>query len=76
MHKNDIMEWLLDELKDFSLRIYKFSLVCSERELERRMLSDRRSMDDIKESLLRNKLYYCKDTIKIDLTEYHNYDII
>ena len=31
LHTNDIMEWLLDELKDYDLQIYKFSLVCSEK---------------------------------------------
>ncbi len=68
IHRNDLMEWLLDQLKDYQLQIYKFSLVCSEETLERRMLSDGRSLDSIKESIERNKLYYEMDTIKIDTT--------
>lgn len=66
IHRNDIMEWLLGELSDYNLQIYKFSLVCSEKALERRMLLDERSSKGIKESIERNRLYYDMDTIKID----------
>lgn len=69
IHRNDLMEWFLDELKDYQLQISKFSLVCSEEALERRMLLDGRSLDSIKESIERNRLYYGMDTIKIDTTD-------
>jgi broad-specificity NMP kinase len=76
LHTNDIMEWLLDELKDYDLQIYKFSLVCSEKEMERRMLLDGRSLDSIRESIERNKLYYEMDTIKIDTSDKGVDDVI
>jgi|APHig6443717497_1056834.scaffolds.fasta_scaffold30800_2 broad-specificity NMP kinase len=76
IHRNDIMEWLLDELKDYNLQIYKFSLVCSEKEMERRMLLNGRSLDGIKESIERNKLYYGMDTIKIDTSDKSVDDVI
>ncbi len=76
IHRNDIMEWLLDELKDYNFQIYKFSLVCSEKEMERRMLLDGRSLDGIKESITRNKLYYGMDTIKIDTSDKGVDDVI
>ena len=76
LHTNDIMEWILDELKDYDLQIYKFSLVCSEKEMERRMLLDGRSLDSIRESIERNKLYYEMDTIKIDTSDKSVDDVI
>ena len=69
IHREEIMEWLLSELKDYNFQIYKFSLVCSEKELERRMLFDDRSSKGIKESIQRNKLYYDMDTVKIDTSD-------
>lgn len=63
------MDWLLDELKDYDLEILKFSLVSSEKELERRILLDGRSADAVKESIERNKLIFSVDTIKIDTSD-------
>ena len=46
------------------------------KEMERRMLLDGRSLDSIRESIERNKLYYEMDTIKIDTSDKGVDDVI
>ncbi|WP_041606520.1 AAA family ATPase [Halothermothrix orenii] len=68
IHHEDIFNLILDKLQKHQYELYKISLICSERELKRRMLEDGRDEETIKVSLARLKLYEKMDTIKIDTT--------
>ncbi len=68
IHKAEILDAILEKLKDFKFDVYKISLICSESALRERMLNDSRDESNIETSVGRLKLYDDMDTIKIDTT--------
>ncbi len=73
MHRQDIIDDILERVDTEDCEVYLFSLVCSEQELVHRIQSDidsgRRKDDGIKErALSRLPMYEELDTVKIDTT--------
>lgn len=68
IHREEIFDVLLNNLKGNEYEIYKISLICSEKELKRRMLEDNRDEELIKSSIERLKVYQSMETLKIDTT--------
>jgi broad-specificity NMP kinase len=66
IHREETFNTILDQLKDLKYELVKISIVCSEAELERRMMLDNQNDDKIKDSLSRLPCYYKMNTIKID----------
>lgn len=69
IHKEEISNTILDNLKDLDYELYKITITCSQEVLKRRMIIGDRSQDGIKESLKRLDMYTNMDTIKIDTTD-------
>ena len=72
IHKEEILENILNEIKDLDFELYKFTLLCNETELEKRIAGDvkagKRKKEQINESISRLKLYKNMNTDKIDVT--------
>lgn len=68
IHREEIFDLLLNNLKGNEYEIYKISLICSEKELKRRMLEDNRDEEIIKSSVERLRAYQSMNTVKIDTT--------
>jgi adenylate kinase family enzyme len=68
IQKEDIINNILDKLKDYKFDLIKISIVCSEAELKKRMTLDNRNNENIKNSLSRLPFYYNMNTIKVDTT--------
>jgi broad-specificity NMP kinase len=68
IHREEIINDILDQLKDIKYDLLKISIVCSEAELERRMMLEHRNVENIKDSLSRLPYYYKMNTIKVDTT--------
>lgn len=66
IHKEEIFDLITDKLKGNDFELYKITLICTEDELERRMLIDNRDDELIKCSIERLKLYKSMNSIKID----------
>ncbi|MCC8044312.1 MAG: AAA family ATPase [Clostridiales bacterium] len=72
MHEQEIIDSILRELDKTDCEIKAVSLLCSEQELRKRLLSDVqkgiRQEDIIEKSIKRISLYYNLNTTKIDTT--------
>ena len=72
IHKEEIFEEILNKMKDLDFELYKFTLLCDETELAKRILEDvkagKRKKEQINESIFRLKLYENMNTNKIDIT--------
>ena len=72
MHKEEIFKNILNEIRDLDFELYKFTLLCNETELERRIAGDiktgKRETGQINESISRLELYKNMDTYKIDVS--------
>lgn len=72
MHEQSIMESILDRLNCKDVKLYKFSLICSEQALTDRLSRDVesgiRTSDIISRSILKHKNYINMDTVKIDVS--------
>lgn len=72
MHKEEIFKNILNEIRDLDFELYKFTLLCNETELARRIAGDikigKRETGQINESIARLKLYKNMDTYKIDVS--------
>jgi len=73
MHLDSIIEDILSLIKREDYTLFKFSLICSEEALTKRLQKDvddgMRENDIIERALQRITNYYSMDTIKIDVSE-------
>lgn len=68
MHKQDIIDQIIQQLDTEGVDIHLISLICEKEELIKRMLIDRRDNQTIRKSLQYLELYKDLDTQKIDVT--------
>ncbi len=68
MHKQDIINQIIQKLDTEGVDIHLISLICEKEELIKRMLIDRRDNKTIRKSLQYLELYKDLDTQKIDVT--------
>ena len=68
MHKQDIIDKIIQKLDTEGVDIHLISLICKKEELIKRMLIDRRDNQTIRKSLQYLELYKDLDTQKIDVT--------
>lgn len=68
MHKQDIIDQIIQKLDTEGVDIHLISLICEKEELIKRMLIDRRDNQTIQKSLQYLELYKNLDTQKIDVT--------
>lgn len=68
MHKQDIIDQIIQKLDTEGVDIHLISLICEKEELIKRMLIDRRDNQTIRKSLQYLELYKGLDTQKIDVT--------
>lgn len=68
MHKQDIINQIIQKLDTEDVDIHLISLICEKEELIKRMLIDRRDNQTIRKSLQYLELYKDLDTQKIDVT--------
>lgn len=68
MHKQDIIDQIIQKLDTTGVDIHLISLICEKEELIKRMLIDRRDNQTIRKSLQYLELYKDLDTQKIDVT--------
>ena len=68
MHKQDIINQIIQKLDTEGVDIHLISLICEKEELIKRMLIDRRDNQTNRKSLEYLKLYKDLDTQKIDVT--------
>lgn len=68
MHKQDIIDQIIQKLDTEGVDIHLISLICEKEELIKRMLIDRRDNQTIRKSLQHLELYKDLDTQKIDVT--------
>ena len=68
MHKQDIIDKIIQKLNTEGVDIHLISLICEKEELIKRMLIDRRDNQTIRKSLQYLELYKDLDTQKIDVT--------
>lgn len=69
LHREEIMQRLLDRISDFQFRLTPITLTCSEESLRERMLLDYRTVEQIETSCHRLKLYDEMETYKINTTK-------
>ncbi|MCG7380835.1 AAA family ATPase [Paenibacillus sp. ACRSA] len=69
LHREDILNDLLERLHTSEYKLYKITLTCSEESLRDRMLFDHRSLEQINNSIDRLQLYQKMQTNKIDTSE-------
>lgn len=68
MHKQDIIDQIIQKLDTEGVDIHLISLICEKEELIKRMLIDRRDNQTIQKSLQYLEFYKDLDTQKIDVT--------
>ena len=68
MHKQDIIDQIIQKLDTEGVDIHLISLICEKEELIKRMMIDRRDNQTIRKSLQYLELYKDLDTQKIDVT--------
>lgn len=68
MHKQDIINQIIQKLDTEGVDIHLISLICEKEELIKRMLIDRRDNQTMRKSLQYLELYKDLDTQKIDVT--------
>lgn len=68
MHKQDIIDQIIQKLDTEGVDIHLISLICEKEELIKHMLIDRRDNQTIRKSLQYLELYKDLDTQKIDVT--------
>lgn len=68
MHKQDIIDGIIQKLNTEDVEIHLISLICEKEELMKRMLIDRRNNQTIQKSLDYLELYKDLNTQKIDVT--------
>lgn len=68
MHKQDIIDQIIQKLDTEGVYIHLISLICEKEELIKRMLIDRRDNQTIRKSLQYLEFYKDLDTQKIDVT--------
>lgn len=68
MHKQDIIDKIIQKLDTEGVDIHLISLICEKEELIKRMLIDRRDNQTIRKSLQYLELYKDLDTQKINVT--------
>lgn len=68
MHKQEIIDKIIQKLDTEGVDIHLISLICEKEELIKRMLIDRRDNQTIRKSLQYLELYKDLDTQKIDVT--------
>lgn len=68
MHKQDIIDGIIQKLNTEDVEIHLISLICEKEELMKRMLIDRRNNQTIQKSLDYLELYKNLNTQKIDVT--------
>ena len=68
MHKQDIIDKIIQKLDTEGVDIHLISLICEKEELIKRMLIDRRDNQTIRKSLQYLEFYKDLDTQKIDVT--------
>ncbi len=69
LHREDILNDLLERLHTSEYKLYKITLTCSEESLRDRMHSDMRSLEQINNSINRLQLYQRIQTNKIDTSD-------
>ncbi|WP_379159520.1 AAA family ATPase [Paenibacillus sp. sgz5001063] len=69
LHREEILNGLLERMSDLEFELVKVSLICSEEVLRQRMEMDHRTQEQITLSINRLRLYENMDTAKIDTTE-------
>lgn len=68
MHKQDIIDEIIQKLDTKDVELHLISLICDKQELMQRMLIDRRNNQTIQKSLKYLELYKDLNTQKIDVT--------
>ncbi|MGN7763367.1 AAA family ATPase [Paenibacillus sp. 22594] len=76
LHREDILNSLLERMSDLEFQLVKVSLTCSEEVLRQRMELDNRTQEQITLSTNRLKLYENMDTVIIDTSETTIQDLI
>lgn len=66
IHTNDILQDIITRLNQTNFELYSITLMCSEKELAKRIVQDQRSRRSIDNSLDRLKAYDAMNTTKID----------
>ncbi|KQY84160.1 nucleotide kinase [Paenibacillus sp. Root52] len=69
LHREDILNDLLERLHTSEYKLYKITLTCSEESLRDRMHSDMRSLEQINNSINRLQLYQRMQSNKIDTSD-------
>lgn len=73
---DQLMEKIIDRLPLSDIRVYKVTLMCSEKRLEERIMRDGRPVDQIEDSVRRLEAYRLMDTIKIDTSDLSIHDTV
>ena len=69
LHRQEILDTLLNPLQDLEFELTKVTLTCSKEALESRILKSGRDESTVQRALERLKLYESMHTIKVDTTE-------
>jgi hypothetical protein len=68
LHKEEILNSILEKINDDNFKLYFYSLMCNKNELIKRMKNNNRTEIDIKNAVERIPLYLAQKSIKIDTT--------
>ncbi|HWP97590.1 MAG TPA: AAA family ATPase [Syntrophomonadaceae bacterium] len=69
LHYENILDFILERLKEYEFRTCKITLTCSEQALINRMKNDGRNPEGMKNSIDRLGLYHSMDTERIDSSD-------
>ncbi|GJM69698.1 hypothetical protein HMSSN036_19140 [Paenibacillus macerans] len=69
LHREEILDGLLERLRDLEFELKQITLICSEESLRHRMELDHRTQEQIALSIERLKLYKDMSTMKVDTSE-------
>ena len=68
LHKEEILNSILEKINDDNFKLYFYSLMCNKNELIKRMKNNNRTEINIKNAVERIPLYLAQKSIKIDTT--------
>lgn len=68
LHKEEILNSILEKINDDNFKLYFYSLMCNKNELIKRMKNNNRTEINIENAVERIPLYLAQKSIKIDTT--------